>query len=70
MQQITKTEMDLLIEHGLLRQVKGQYPDLTIVNKKQHKGYKQRYCTDPVYWSLQSLKKKLQKQQTQKVENS
>jgi len=54
--------MDFLIKNGALRQVKGQFEDLCIVNKKSHKGYKQRYVTTPVYNYLQRLWKEKQKE--------
>jgi hypothetical protein len=62
LQPITKNEMEILIENNILRQVKGQFPDLIIVGSQHNKSHKQRFVTDPCYWSLQSLKKKLERQ--------
>jgi len=63
--------MDLMIKNGILRQVKGQFPDLIIVGSQHNKSHKQRFITDPCYWQLMSLKKKLERQQCQqKVDKS
>lgn len=58
MQRISKSEMDYLIQSGILRQSRGNYGDsLVVTGKFSSKRGKQRYITDPVYNYLLKLKK-------------
>lgn len=65
---ISKQEMELLIEHDILKLVQGKYVGLTVTNKNKKGSYKQRQVEEPLFWALQSLKHKLKKQEQQKVD--
>lgn len=57
MERISKTEMDFMIEHNIIRQNKGNYGDaLVVTNKQGGKNKKQRYVNPNVYSNFVRLK--------------
>lgn len=65
MEPISKQEMELLIEHDILKLVQGKYVGLITINGNKQANYKQRQVEEPIYWALQSLKHKLKKLEQQ-----
>lgn len=49
---VTKQEVEILIEKGILKKRSGSIKDLVIVGKNRNKERKQRYVTDDVYYQL------------------
>lgn len=58
MLRITKSEMEIMLEKGILRKKHGIIKDLVIVGKNRNKERKQRYVTDDIYYQLYPIEQK------------
>lgn len=57
MQKISKEDINYLVNKKVLKQSRGNYGEqLVVTNKQSGKNKKQRYVTDPLYYTLLKLR--------------
>ncbi len=59
MEQISKSEMELLIGRGILKCVKGKYPGLITGSSQKSGRAKKRWVEEPIYQQLLRIQAKL-----------